>query len=69
MTIIPVECYSMAEAAIQLRVSKPRISAIVKSGRLEPIVLGNRHFFIKEQIDEFSVNPNGRPLKPRSGAA
>ena len=60
---VPEEWISQAEAARLRRVSRQAISLLVKKGRLPILTIGGRVFVHRQEVEQFTPDPPGRPPK------
>jgi excisionase family DNA binding protein len=54
-----------AEAARIRGVSRPRITAMVKSGKLKPIPLGGGYLLLRSEVESYKPQKAGRPPRRR----
>jgi excisionase family DNA binding protein len=59
----PSDWISQAEAARLRKVSRQAIALLVKKGRLSVLKIGGRVLVRRKEVEEFTPEPAGRPLK------
>jgi len=60
--------YTTKELLDLLRISNITLSKLVKAGKLNPILMGNKYLFLKDDVERFikEKQANSTPRKPNN---